>query len=74
MKKVKQTQSGSLEACKNQEGVWEASLASGVCEAHPAGQVLGQGLQSPLGEPAVSLGHERHRPAVCPGSWGSEAA
>lgn len=30
-------------------------LPHGVCEAHPTGQVLGQGLQSPLGEPAVSL-------------------
>lgn len=28
----------------------------GVCKAHPTGPVLGQGLHSPLGKPAVSLG------------------
>lgn len=55
---------------KNQEGVWEVSLASGVCEAHPAGQMLGQGLQSPLGEPVVSLGHERHNACCVPWQLG----
>lgn len=38
----------------------------GICEAHPNGQGLGQGLQSPLGEPAVSLGHERHKACCVP--------
>lgn len=38
----------------------------GICEAHPNGRGLGQGLQSPLGEPDVSLGRERHKACCVP--------